>query len=64
MLNDQQKRKVLDIVVSGKGVIPQEKINFIGSLSMKPENGAFFSKDDFCSMLKETAVGNDECYLK
>ena len=62
MLNDQQKRKVLDIIVSGKGLIPHEKINFIGSLSMKPENGVFFSIGDFCSTLKETAVGNDECY--
>ena len=42
MLNDQQKRKVLDIIVSGKGVIPYEKVNSIDSLNIKPENGIFF----------------------
>ena len=31
MLNDQQRRKVLDLIVGGKGVIPYEKINFIES---------------------------------
>ena len=58
MLNDQQKRKVLDIIVSGKGVIPYEKINSIDSLNIKPENGIFFSKDEFFSTLKRTAVGD------
>ena len=47
MLNDQQKRKVLDIIVSEKGVIPYEKINSIDSLNIKPENGILFSKDEF-----------------
>ena len=60
MLNDQQKRKVLDIFVSGKGVIPYEKINSIDSLNIKPENEIFFSKVDFYSTLKGTAVGDDE----
>ena len=60
MFNDQQKRNVLDIIVSGKGVIPYENINSINSLNIKPENGIFFSKDEFYSMLKGTAVGDDE----
>ena len=46
MLNDQQKRKVLDIIVSGKGVVPYEKINSIDSINIKPENGRFLSKDE------------------
>ena len=61
MLNDQQRRKVLDLIVGGKGVIPYEKINSIDSLNIKPENGIFFSKDEFYSMLKGTAVVDDEC---
>ena len=60
MLNDQQRRKVLDLIVGGKGVIPYEKINSIDSLNIKPENGIFFAKDEFYSMLKGTAVVDDE----
>ena len=52
MLNNQQKTKVLDIIVSGKGVFPYEKINSIDNLNTKPENGIFFSKDEFYSTLK------------
>ena len=59
MLNDQQNRKVLDMIVRGKGVIPYEKISSIDSLNIKPENGILFSKDEFYSMLKGTAVGDD-----
>ena len=62
-LNDQQERKVLDIIVSEKGVIPYKKINFINSLNIKPENGISFSKYDFYGTLKGTAVGDDECNI-
>ena len=41
ILNELQKRQVLNIIVSAKGVIPYEKINSIDSLSLKPENGIF-----------------------
>ena len=44
MLNDQQKRNVLDIIVSRKGVIPCKKNNYIDSLNIKSENGIFFLK--------------------
>ena len=43
LLNFREKRKVLDIIVSGKGVILYEKIVLIDSLNSKPEN-AFFSQ--------------------
>ena len=43
ILNDQQKRKVLDIIAD-----------------INTENGIFFSKDEFYSTLKGTAVGDDE----
>ena len=59
MLNDQQKRKVLDIIVSRKGVIPYKKNNYIDSLNIKSENGIFFSKE-LDSMLKGTTIGDDE----
>ena len=34
-------------MVSGKGVIPYEKINSIDSLNLKPEDGGFFQKMNF-----------------
>ena len=44
LLDFSQKRKVLDIAVSGKRVIPCEKIVLIDRLNSKPENGNFFDK--------------------
>ena len=55
-LNGQQERKVLDFIVSGKGGIPYEKIDSVDSLNIKPENGIFFSKDEFYSTLKRTLI--------
>ena len=60
-LSIYQKSKILDIVVSGKGVIPYEKIETIDSLQLVPENGIFFSKDEFFSTLKGKSV-DDESY--
>ena len=51
-----EKSKIIDIIVSGKGIIPYEKIQSIDSLSVKPENGIFFSKDEFYSSLKDEPV--------
>ena len=51
-----EKKKVIDIIVSGKGIIPYEKIETIDSLSCKPENGVFFTKDEFFSSLKAESV--------
>ena len=56
-----QKNKIIKIIVSGKGVIPYEKIETIDSLSQKPEDGIFFSKDEFFSSLKNKMV-DDESY--
>ena len=55
-----KKKKVIEIIVSGKGVIPYEKIERIDSLLIKPD-GIFFSKDEFFSTLKGKNV-DDECY--
>ena len=60
MLSEPETREVLDIIVSGKGIIPYEKINSIDSLNIKLENGIFFSKDEFYSTLKGKAAGDDE----
>ena len=51
-----ERKKIIDIVVSGKGIIPYEKIETIKSLSLKPENGIFFTKDEFFSSLKDESV--------
>ena len=42
LLDFSQKRKVLDSIVRGKGVIPYEKIVSIDSLNIKPEKGIFY----------------------
>ena len=60
MLDSSQKRAILDIIVSGKGIIPYKKINSIDSLNLKPENGIMFSKDQLFSRLKGKAVDGNE----
>ena len=60
-LTNNQRNKIIEIIVSGKGVIPYEKIETIDSLSSKPEDGIFFSKDEFFSTLKGKNVDN-ECF--
>ena len=59
-LTYEQRKTVVEIISSGKGVIPYEKIETINSLStVKPENGIFFSKDEFFSTLKNQEVDNE-----
>ena len=60
-LTENQIKILLEIIVSGKGVIPYEKINSIVSLDNTPKDGIFFSKDKFFSNLKGKAV-DDEAY--
>ena len=52
---------MLEIIANGKGVIAYEKIESIDSLGITPEDGIFFSKDEFSSALKGLAV-DDEAY--
>ena len=35
MLNPTKQKKVIDVIVSGKGIIPYEKVNSIESLNIK-----------------------------
>ena len=60
-LTNDQRNKIIEIIVSGKGVIPYEKIETIDSLSCKPADGFSFSNDEFFSTLKGKNV-DDECY--
>ena len=55
-----KKRRVLDIIADGKGIIPYEKFVDMNSLSLTPENGNFFEKTEFYSDLKKKAVSNGE----
>ena len=41
-LTINQRDKIIEIIVSGKGVIPYKKIETIDSLSIRPEDGFFF----------------------
>ena len=46
-MTNNQRNKIIEIIVSGKGVIPYEKIETIDSLSIRPEDGFFFQKMNF-----------------
>ena len=60
-LSLEQRIKILEIIVSGKGGISYEKIESIDSLQITPEDGIFFSKEEFFSTLKGKSV-DDESY--
>ena len=51
---------VLDIIITRKGAIPNEKNNSIDSLTLKPEKGIVFSKDEFFSTLKRKIVDDEQ----
>ena len=55
------QEKVLDIVTSGKGIIPYELIVDMQSLLLTPDDEQFWNKTEFFSELKLQAV-DDESY--
>ena len=60
-LSEKQKENVLEIICSGKGVIPYEMINDVDSLERVPEEGQlFFNKTQFFSSLKNKQVNEDD----
>ena len=63
-LSESQKTELIKIIVSGKGVIPYEKIDSINALQKRPENGFFFflcfSEEEFFSMLKRQSVNKED----
>ena len=58
-LTQNQRNILLEIIVNGIGVIPYEKIESVDSLEITPEDGIFFSKDEFFSTLKGKAVDKE-----
>ena len=60
-LSSDQKNKVIEIIIRGKGIIHYEKIESIDSSQITSEDGIFFSKDEFFSTLKGKMV-DDESY--
>ena len=55
------QEKILDIVTSGKGIIPYELIVDMQSLLLTPDDEQFWNKTEFFSELKLLAV-DDESY--
>ena len=60
-LTQKIQEKVLDIVTSGKGIIPYELIVDMKSLLLTPDDEQFWNKTEFFSELKLQAV-DDESY--
>ena len=62
----------MKIIVSGKGVMPYEKIDSINALQKRPENGNFFQKKNSLAhskdslLIKKTMIIQKNClfYLK
>ena len=59
-LPQQNKTKILEIIVSGKNVIPYEKISSIKIMKLKPEDGIFLTKDKFYSTVKGKSIIYEE----
>ena len=59
-LSQSQKTELIKIIVSWKGVIPYEEIDSINALQKRPENGNFFSEEEFFSMLKRQSVNKED----
>ena len=60
-LTSNIQKKILDIVTSGKGIIPYELIVQMESLLLTPDDDNFWHKTEFNSELKMQAV-DDEAY--
>ena len=59
-LSQSQKTELIKFIVSGKGVIPYEKIDSINALQKRPNNGICFSKQEFFSTLKGQSVNKED----
>ena len=55
-LSQSQKTELIKIIVSGKGVIPYEKIDSINALQKQPKNGIFYQKKNSLACLKDSLL--------
>ena len=55
-LSESQKTELIKIIVSGKGVIPYEKIDSINILQKRPKNGIFFQKKNPLASLRDSLL--------
>ena len=60
-LRPNVKKNILEIITSGKGIIPYELIVQMDSLLLTPDNDKFWFKTEFYSELKMQAV-DDQTY--
>ena len=58
-LTQKLQEKILDIITSGKGIIPYELIVDMKSLLLMPDDEQFWNKTEFFSELKLQAVDNE-----
>ena len=59
-LGDSQKKKLLEIIAAGKGIIPYEKIVDMNSMLLTPDNDVFLEKSEFYSNLKQNTVSDSD----
>ena len=58
-LTQKLQEKILDIITSGKGIIPYELIVDMKSLLLMPDDEQFWNKTEFFSELKLQSVDNE-----
>ena len=59
-LGDSQKKKLLEIIAAGKGIILYEKIVDMNSMLLTPDNDVFLEKSEFYSNLKQNTVSDSD----
>ena len=57
-LSNEKKKEILEIIISGKGIIPYELIVQMDSLLLTPDDDKFWFKTEFYSELKMQSVDN------
>ena len=62
-LSQSQKTELIEIIVSGKGVIPYEKIDSINALQ-KDQKTDFFQKKNYLADLKDSLLINNTMIIQ
>ena len=55
-ISQSRKTELIKIIISGKGVIPYEKIDSINALQKRPENGFFSRNKNSLARLKDSLL--------